>query len=81
MKEIINTLTGISGGTTVGGVASGQLAIAAIGLVFMIAFGMFGAVLSWRNSKRIKLDSEAIHQALKTGDILRALERSNGRQN
>lgn len=66
MREVINAVTNSSGGVTLGGAASGQLYIAGVGLFFMIAFGLFGAWLKWK-------DSKAIREALESGDLQTAL--------
>lgn len=67
MRDVINAITNASGGVTVGGAATGQLIIAGIGLVFMVAFGFWGAYLRWK-------DSKAIREAIDSGDLRSALK-------
>lgn len=88
MKDVINSLAIGSGGATAGGVASGQLIIAALGLFFMILFGAIGMVINIQNGRRnkqnremVQADSVAIREALKAGDLLKAVEVHSGRKN
>lgn len=67
MREVIHTVTSWSGGVTLTGAATGQLMIAAIGLVFMIGFGAFGSWLRYR-------DSKALRAALDSGDLATAMK-------
>lgn len=67
MREIINSVTNGAAGVTVTSAATGQLLIAVLGLVCMIAFGMFGSWLKYR-------DSKALRAALEAGDIKTALK-------
>lgn len=66
MREFINYITTTGGGVTLGGAASGQLIIALFGLIFMVAFGCWGAYLRWK-------DSKALQEALNKGDIPEAI--------
>lgn len=67
MREVINSVTNLSGGVTVTGAATGQLVIAGIGLALMFVFGVFGSWLRYR-------DSKALRAALEAGDIKTAIK-------
>lgn len=67
MKEFLTAATGTTAGSTITSAATGQITIAVISLVFMIAFGAFGAWLKWR-------DSKAFREALESGDLQTALK-------
>lgn len=67
MRDFANAVTMGGGTATVVGAASGQLIIGAIGLVFMIGFGL------WSSYLRLK-DSRALRKALENQDLNSALK-------
>lgn len=67
MKEFVNAATSATGGSSLAGAATGQIAVAIVSAAFMIAFGAWGAYLRWK-------DSKAFHAALKDGDIEKAIK-------
>lgn len=67
MRDFANAVTMGGGTATVAGAASGQLIIGAIGLVFMIGFGL------WSSYLRLK-DSRALRKALENQDLNAALK-------
>lgn len=68
MREFINAATTGSAGSALTGVATGQLVIGAISLAFMIAFGLWGAWIKWR-------DSKAFQKALQDGELEKVLNK------
>lgn len=67
MREFVNAATAGGAGSALTGAYTGQIVIAVISLIFMVAFGLWGAWIRWR-------DSKAFREALKSGDLQKALE-------
>lgn len=72
MREFVNAATMGTGGSSLTGAATGQMAIALTGLVFMIGFGLWGAYLRWK-------DSKALREALEREDFKEAMKIRSGR--
>lgn len=66
MRDFFNAATAGSGGASMTGAATGQITIAVVSALFMIAFGAWGAYLRWK-------DSKAFHEALYSGDLETAM--------
>lgn len=67
MKEFLTAATSGTGGAAFAGAATGQLYIAGATFVFFVCFGVWGAYWKYK-------DSQAIKEALKDGDLERALK-------
>lgn len=67
MREVINSVTSATGGATFAGAVTGQLVIAGATFVFFVAFGVWGAYWKYQ-------DSKAIRNALKSGDLEKAIQ-------
>nr|UWG23629.1 MAG: hypothetical protein [Bacteriophage sp.] len=74
MRDFFNYATTGSGGASLTGAATGQITIAIVSLAFMVAFGLWGAYLRWRDSKVLQEDSRALREALENGDLTMAFD-------
>lgn len=74
MKDFFNYATTGSGGASITGAATGQITVAIVSMCFMVAFGLWGAYLRWRDSKVLREDSKALREALERGDLKQAID-------
>lgn len=67
MRDFINAATNGTGGASLVGFTTGQGTLAVATFICMVIFGVWGAYIRWK-------DSRAFNEALKNGDLKRALE-------
>lgn len=67
MREFIDAATAGGAVSALTSAYTGQIVIAEISLFFMVVFGIWGAWIKWR-------DSKAFREALKSGDLQKAIE-------